>query len=454
MWEQIVGESLVESIIMPITGDFEKIHETGSQWENVCDALQAVRNNLNAGLEELAPNWTGDTAEKFQQLIGTVWTVGLEADAQAAKLIKMALHKVAEGSKRACDEALNLIRMLVNKLIEAAAMLPIPVVGWGRAVKLVYDGIQLYNAIMRLIRGIEAIIEGAQQVIQGIQQVGSAIAKIKDVNSLNDLINAGNEAGEGIANVKGGADSVKGGLGDVKGGATEAASAGESAHDNATGLRDERAAARNDAGTNTSGTDGTGTTGSNGADGRKPGADGKDGEPSARPEDPNTTKTPEDWRPCENDPVDVATGEVILPQTDVELGGLLPLVLKRTHVSSYRAGQLFGRTWASTLDQRLEFDAQGVVYVAEDGMLLTYPEPPAGAHAMPEVGPRLPLSRTENGYAITRPDSGRTLHFLGGDSTVRPLSAITDRNGIRSTSIVIRRGLPSRCDTPVAITSM
>lgn len=359
VWEQIVGESLVESIIMPITGDFEKIHETGSQWENVCDALQAIRNNLNAGLEELSPNWTGDTAEKFQQLIGTVWTVGLEADAQAAKLIKTALHKVAEGSKRACDEALNLIRILVNKLIEAAAMLPIPVVGWGRAVKLVYDGIQLYNAIMRLIRGIEAIIEG-------------------------------------------GADSVKGGLGDVKGGATEAASAGESAHDNATGLRDERAAARNDAGTNTSGTDGSGTTGSNGADGREPGADGKDGEPSARPEDPNATKTPEDWRPCENDPVDVATGEVILPQTDVELGGLLPLVLKRTHVSSYRAGQLFGRTWASTLDQRLEFDAQGVVYVAEDGMLLTYPEPPAGAHAMPEVGPRWPLSRTENGYAITR----------------------------------------------------
>lgn len=75
MWEQIVGESLVESIIMPITGDFEKIHETGSQWENVCDALQAIRNNLNAGLEELSPNWTGDTAEKFQQLIGTVWTV-------------------------------------------------------------------------------------------------------------------------------------------------------------------------------------------------------------------------------------------------------------------------------------------------------------------------------------------------------------------------------------------
>lgn len=429
VWEQIVGESLVESIIMPITGDFEKIHETACQWENVCDALQAIRNNLNAGLQELAPNWTGETSQKFQDLIGTTWTLGLEADAQAAKLIKMALSKVAEGSKRACDEALNLIRMLVNKLIEAAAMLPIPVVGWGRAVKLVYDGIQLYNAIMRLIRGIEAIIEGAQQVIQGIQQVGSAIAKIKDIRNLNDAINAGNEAGEGLANVKG-VDSVKGGLGDVKGGATEAASAGRSAHDNATGLRDERAAARPD-GTSASGADGPGTTGGpNGADGRKPGAQGQDGDTSARPSDPNDTKTPQEKRVCENDPIDVVSGEMVLAQTDVDLPGVLRLVLRRTHVSSYRAGRLFGRSWASTLDQRLEFDDEGVVYVAEDGMLLVYPEPPAGEQIMPQAGPRWPLSRTETGFTITNRESGQTMHFPAGDGNgVRPLMAISDRNG-------------------------
>ncbi|GAA3435931.1 hypothetical protein BJ998_005013 [Kutzneria kofuensis] len=38
------------------------------------------------------------------------------------------------------------------------------------------------------------------------------------------------------------------------------------------------------------------------------------------------------------DPVDLATGEVLLTQTDLELPGILPLVLTRTHLSSHRVG--------------------------------------------------------------------------------------------------------------------
>jgi len=53
VWQKIVGESLVDSIIKPITGDFDKIAEQAGQWKNVSAALQAVRNNLNDGLGEL-----------------------------------------------------------------------------------------------------------------------------------------------------------------------------------------------------------------------------------------------------------------------------------------------------------------------------------------------------------------------------------------------------------------
>ncbi|MCG0069979.1 DUF6531 domain-containing protein, partial [Streptomyces tricolor] len=76
---------------------------------------------------------------------------------------------------------------------------------------------------------------------------------------------------------------------------------------------------------------------------------------------------------CEKDPVDVATGRMVLPQTDVSLPGALPLLIKRQFESSYRLGGWFGPSWSSTLDQRLEIDAQGVVYVGEDGLTLAYP---------------------------------------------------------------------------------
>jgi RHS repeat-associated protein len=140
-------------------------------------------------------------------------------------------------------------------------------------------------------------------------------------------------------------------------------------------------------------------------------------------------------RTCEADPVDVATGQVVLGQVDVRLPGVLPLVLARTHVSTYRAGRWFGPSWASTLDQRVEIDADGACYTSPDGMVLAYPPVPAGPHpVLPLAGPRRPLSASGDGYCITDEETGQRLHFapvLGRPRQVYPLVAITDRNGNR-----------------------
>ncbi|HYT10771.1 MAG TPA: DUF6531 domain-containing protein, partial [Mycobacteriales bacterium] len=147
---------------------------------------------------------------------------------------------------------------------------------------------------------------------------------------------------------------------------------------------------------------------------------------------PRQTAVPVERRACVGDPVDVATGDVVLDQVDVELPGLLPLVLRRVHVSSYRAGRLFGRSWASTLDQRLEVDDEGICLAGDDGTVLVYP-PPAAGPVLPEDGPPLPLARTDGGgYTLTDPLSGRTRLFTGGAQPgVLPLTAVTDRNGHR-----------------------
>lgn len=142
---------------------------------------------------------------------------------------------------------------------------------------------------------------------------------------------------------------------------------------------------------------------------------------------------------CETDPIDVATGDVVLSQIDVRLPGVLPLVLERTHVSSYRAGRWFGPSWSSTLDQRLEVDEQGVVLVATEGVVLEYPPPADGAQVLPLKGPRWRLHLGKDGYTVTDPQTGRTLHFQAQpraaapsvQATVLPLKAITDRNGNR-----------------------
>ena len=173
---------------------------------------------------------------------------------------------------------------------------------------------------------------------------------------------------------------------------------------------------------------------------------------SLRPGDPDRAAVDGSDKVCRTDPVDVATGDMLMPATDVRLAGGLPLVLDRVHISSYRDGVFFGPSWASTLDQRLQLDADGVVFAADDGMLLEYPPPAANAETLPLRGPRRPLTWSgvpNEPMRIGDPATGRTLvfgeprpapgHQLG---VVLRLTAVVDRNGRRIDITYTDNGLP------------
>ncbi|MFB6979423.1 putative T7SS-secreted protein [Streptomyces scopuliridis] len=163
-----------------------------------------------------------------------------------------------------------------------------------------------------------------------------------------------------------------------------------------------------------------------------------------------THNTPDGDRNPGGDPVDLATGRMYLPQTDVELPGILPLVFTRRTESGCATGRFLGPSWTSTVDERLRIDAIGVVHVTADGLLIPYPHPVPGAPTMPESGrARTLLARDADGdYTVTAPDSGLTFHFTappgsepGGDGEAW-LSGITERNGHTITVDRAEDGLP------------
>ncbi|MEV7131016.1 DUF6531 domain-containing protein [Streptomyces sp. NPDC093260] len=139
------------------------------------------------------------------------------------------------------------------------------------------------------------------------------------------------------------------------------------------------------------------------------------------------------------DPIDMATGQMILTQTDVALPGVLPLVLRRTHLSGYAEGRSFGPSWAATLDERLEQDESlgGLWWHREDGSALAYPRLPdlPGDRVDPAEGPRLPLTYVTraSSYVLTvqDPHSGLTRHFEPASTQdgVWWLVCLEDRNG-------------------------
>ncbi|MER5304787.1 putative T7SS-secreted protein [Streptomyces lasiicapitis] len=129
------------------------------------------------------------------------------------------------------------------------------------------------------------------------------------------------------------------------------------------------------------------------------------------------------------DPIDLATGKMYLPQTDLTLPGTLPLTFKRRVESGYTLGRWFGPSWSSTVDQHLQIDFEGVVFVTEEGLLLPYPHPAPGLPTLPSHGPRWPLDREDGGYTITDPATSRVWHFTDHGDDLAVLEQIDDRNG-------------------------
>ncbi len=156
--------------------------------------------------------------------------------------------------------------------------------------------------------------------------------------------------------------------------------------------------------------------------------------------------------PRVGEPIDVATGAMLMEQTDLTLPGSLPLVFERTHVSSYRGGVCFGPTWVSLLDERVQLDAEGVVFAAADGMRLVYPVPGAGVPVLPKKGARWPLEwdgEADGVMTVTDPESGVVRTFSRAAATEEPgavylpLESVADRNGARIDIERLANGVPS-----------
>ncbi|WP_370880363.1 RHS repeat-associated core domain-containing protein [Streptomyces aurantiacus] len=135
------------------------------------------------------------------------------------------------------------------------------------------------------------------------------------------------------------------------------------------------------------------------------------------------------------DPIDMATGQMVMSVPDVSLPGVLPLVVERSHRTGVKSGRWFGADWTSTLDQRLLTDDEGIRFIVDDGTVLYYAVPEAGEPMQPIAGPSWPLSwdGTPDGeITVWQPDNDTTLRFKrvpSGRTGELPLVGIEDRNG-------------------------
>lgn len=185
-----------------------------------------------------------------------------------------------------------------------------------------------------------------------------------------------------------------------------------------------------------SGDDGAAADPAGSAGGGEPGLGGEAGSSGGQASEGNGATS------TGGDPVDIVSGQMLMTEVDLELPGVLSLILRRAYASGYRAGRLFGPGWSGTLDQRIQIDDDGIRFAGDDAQILLYPIPGRDGRAvLPAAGARWPLSRDRDTDTIAIEDPGRgwTWHFepaagrdgagMASGTERRDLTRITDRNG-------------------------
>ncbi|OXM59823.1 RHS repeat-associated core domain-containing protein [Amycolatopsis vastitatis] len=372
-----------------LAGDPGQISAHAETWQAVGAQLAEIGTDLTAMAAADTPNWTGPAADAYH-----------ERTADTAKLL-LASQNAAEGAAggvRAAGELVAAVRGLVRDII---AELVGRLVSWA------------LQALATLGIGLTWVVP---QVVRAVASTGAKIASVtgRVVDALGKLIPLLKRAGDVFGDASTALRHVDAGS------VTPAHAAGD--------LPPRPRAAETLPG------DGGSTTPSHTGEALPdtPATTPKPSTPDTPATTPSGTRPLSDrGNPAEHDvpvkdrtlcadPIDVATGWVVLTQDDAHFAGALPLVVSRTHISSYRYGRLFGPSWASTLDQRLEAGPGGLHLALADGTLLTFPVPSGDALVVPDTGPRLRLWRDGTGYAVGDPDTERLL-FFAEDGRLRAL---------------------------------
>lgn len=384
-----------------LAGDPPVIQSYADTWANVASEVNAVAGDLSNEAKNGTAGWAGDGGDAYRQHVAeqTDAIAGASTLADGISTGVMVMGQVVAMVRETVrDLVAELVGKLISWVIEEACTL-------GFATPLV--AVQATTAITNTITKVSDLI---RKLVKTIGNVSPKIRKI--VDKLGEIIEKLSKLGKKFARRADGATTPSG---------AHTASKLDGPDLDAPNTPNSPDSPDVPGDTTPSGThSGDGTPG------------GSDGSVKNSVDDTKTDSREGECLPGSGDPIDLATGQMFTTQFDVELPGMLPLLLKRTHFSSYRAGRFFGRSWASTVDQRIEVEDDGVYFADDGGVRLVYPLPAAdGAPVVAVDGPRWELSLVDGEFQVRQPENGRTLRFLPGDGHIHPLGSIVNRSGHR-----------------------
>lgn len=222
-------QGLYDRLVLPISGDFNRIKANGKAWGDVGVMLAIVQQNMRQNATSLVTSdWSGNAAKAFFGHIDVVLIGGLYVAEKCCSWMQKGFEKLADLSikiARKCAALLDDILTRIGKL--AAKGIPIigtiwTVVEWVASgfdrtpyladaqeiVKLVQQVIALHETLTEVVAGIQKYYDAFQAAVDAVKK----IPEIKDTDDAAQVAKDFNGSREEMKKARADVDKNAGGM--------------------------------------------------------------------------------------------------------------------------------------------------------------------------------------------------------------------------------------------------
>lgn len=182
VFEQLCGYSILEELIFkPFGGDSSEIKKAGQAWAHTGEALSAVAANHARLVPTTVAGWQGEAADAFRAAMALI-SEGFARLAGLCDTMTTALNAVALAVTGVCAGIGFALRTIAEMLIEIAAELSVPGIGWGMLLATAYWKVE------KIFMGVRLIYSLTESLLDVIASFAEAQASsVADLGRFEDI---------------------------------------------------------------------------------------------------------------------------------------------------------------------------------------------------------------------------------------------------------------------------
>jgi hypothetical protein len=202
VYEKIRGQSVIDELIKPLTGDFNRIRANGEAWKEIGQAFRKISDNQSFAVDKLRDeHWTeGAAARAFQSHIEVTWGLALQGAALGCDWIQKGFDLLADRAVQVGQAAIDLL----EKLLKVLKKLALKLTGVGTVIGAAIDilsgdlpfkkdvkaAVDLIKAIIELKGKLEDLLASAKKFFAGAKMIANVLTSLPSVDSSHGAVDA------------------------------------------------------------------------------------------------------------------------------------------------------------------------------------------------------------------------------------------------------------------------